>query len=541
MVVGSEIKTYMLEKSRVCHIPTSEQNFHVFYYLIRSFYKNKDLLFMNGEEESSSSLNVENLLDTQHRFNSKEADESLFDQLKNGMKNLGFTDEIQRQIFRSLLAILHLVHLDFSEDDDGYSYITNENYVDIISSLLNINRDDLLKLLTSIEIKSANQFVPLTKMQSEISRDSLAQEMYNNIFHYIVNQINEEISLDEDNDIDDCGYISILDISGYESTNVNGLEQLCINYTNDKFQQLFNELIYKEQDIYNDELNWEKIEFDSELKDIISLVDNQKNGLFKILDDICYRENVKDSDLLDEIDLVMNKESKENKIKIIDRDQLLVEIPHAPNKVEYKLDGFLLKNRDILSSGLESLMISSKNEFISTIFDKAKRENQVRKKSLTKFHTEQLEDLIDAILETDYTFIKCIKPNQLNQENNFDKEYVSNQVQWSGIIETLKICSQGYQVHIPFNDFVRRYKLLVKDQSQLDNINDDRKKSYYLLNEILGDEGGYIIGKTKVFLSKLSHFKIETLRKNKKSQGSQEGDDWISRTKKTIGWLFNRG
>src|SRR5690606_6160091 len=114
---------------------------------------------------------------------------------------------------------------------------------------------------------------------------------YNNIFHYIIERINKEISFDDDNDddcdIDDCGYISILDISGYESINENGLEQLCINYTNDRFQQLFNEIIYKEQDIYNEELGWEMIEFDSELKEMISLIDNQKDGLFKILDDIC--------------------------------------------------------------------------------------------------------------------------------------------------------------------------------------------------------------------------------------------------------------
>ena len=57
--------------------------------------------------------------------------------------------------------------------------------------------------------------------------------------------------------------ISILDIYGFEIFNENGFEQFCINYVNEKLQQIFIELTLKaEQEEYKQEgIKWTDIDF----------------------------------------------------------------------------------------------------------------------------------------------------------------------------------------------------------------------------------------------------------------------------------------
>jgi myosin-1 len=44
--------------------------------------------------------------------------------------------------------------------------------------------------------------------------------------------------------------ISILDIYGFEIFDHNGFEQFCINYVNEKLQQIFIELTLKAEQVY---------------------------------------------------------------------------------------------------------------------------------------------------------------------------------------------------------------------------------------------------------------------------------------------------
>ena len=49
--------------------------------------------------------------------------------------------------------------------------------------------------------------------------------------------------------------IGILDIYGFEIFNNNGFEQFCINYVNEKLQQIFIELTLKAEQVLNFFLN----------------------------------------------------------------------------------------------------------------------------------------------------------------------------------------------------------------------------------------------------------------------------------------------
>ena len=83
--------------------------------------------------------------------------------------------------------------------------------------------------------------------------------------------------------------LGVLDIYGFEIFDVNGFEQLCINYVNEKLQQIFISLTLKaEQDEYESEgIAWTPIPFFNN-KIVCELVEGAKPpGLFRVLDDTC--------------------------------------------------------------------------------------------------------------------------------------------------------------------------------------------------------------------------------------------------------------
>jgi myosin-1 len=101
-----------------------------------------------------------------------------------------------------------------------------------------------------------------------------------------VNRALEEAAAGED---DDTLSIGVLDIYGFEVFQRNGFEQFCINFVNEKLQQIFIELTLKaEQREYKREgITWSKIPyFDN--KTVCDLIEGKRPaGVFVILDDTC--------------------------------------------------------------------------------------------------------------------------------------------------------------------------------------------------------------------------------------------------------------
>lgn len=70
------------------------------------------------------------------------------------------------------------------------------------------------------------------------------------------------------------------------------------------------------------------------------------------------------------------------------------------------------------------------------------------------------------------------------------------QLRCGGVLEAVRISCAGYPTKMPFLDFIEHFWMLGLDSpaQQLD----DREFVKHILRSVLGDEGGWQFGKTKV-------------------------------------------
>ena len=79
------------------------------------------------------------------------------------------------------------------------------------------------------------------EQKAAASRDALAKAIYDRIFRWIVNRINQLLAPTAE-ELEDEVEIGILDIFGFEKFEENSFEQLCINLANEQLQYFFNEV-----------------------------------------------------------------------------------------------------------------------------------------------------------------------------------------------------------------------------------------------------------------------------------------------------------
>jgi myosin-1 len=175
-----------------------------------------------------------------------------------------FDQADQFSIFKIIAGILHLGNISFVESG-SWAITEHDKFLEYPSHLLGISKESLRTKLVSrtIETKSGNQQerieVNLNVEQAEYTRDALAKGIYSRLFDHLVAFINQAMEMKSEHLLN----TSILDIYGFEIFNQNGFEQFCINYVNEKLQQIFIELTLKaEQEEYRQEgIKWTDVNF----------------------------------------------------------------------------------------------------------------------------------------------------------------------------------------------------------------------------------------------------------------------------------------
>uniref|UniRef100_A0A1L8E5C9 Putative myosin class ii heavy chain n=1 Tax=Nyssomyia neivai TaxID=330878 RepID=A0A1L8E5C9_9DIPT len=462
--VGGVVTKYLLEKSRVIQQLPGERNFHCFYQLLNGA-SDKELKDLSlSRNPSQFHYTSQGTIDPTEKAN--------FKTTLAALTSLHFTaDEIQT-IWRLLGAILWLGNVQFKSEDDNL-VVANQNALRNVSSLLRVTETDLRHALTSRVIAARGDVMVKAHSvtQAEFGRDALAKSIYERLFDWIIEHINRGIATPGDKNLQRYfREIGVLDIYGFEVFDTNSFEQFCINYCNEKLQQLFIELVLQqEQEEYRREgIEWTVIEyFNNQI--ICDLVEKPHTGIIATMDEACLNVGkINDEILLEAMDkkLATHPHYSSRQLKPMDKElhhKKDFRIVHFAGDVVYNIDGFLEKNKDTLFQDFKRLLYSSKDTFLSQMWPEGAQDiSQITKRPLTAgtLFQRSMQELVKQLKTKEPFYLRCIKPNDIKAPAKFDTERVRHQVRYLGLLENVRVRRAGFAHRQTYEKFLQRYKMI---------------------------------------------------------------------------------
>ncbi|XP_030503260.2 myosin-11 [Cannabis sativa] len=491
-ISGAAIRTYLLERSRVCQISNPERNYHCFYLLCAAPQEEIEK-YKLGNPKSFHYLNQSNCYELVGVSDARD-----YLATRRAMDIVGISAKEQEAIFRVIAAILHLGNIEFTKGKEIDSSLPKDDkakfHLKMTADLLMCDADALEDALCKRVMITPEEVIKrsLDPQSAAVSRDGLAKTIYSRLFDWLVDKINNSIGQDANSK----SLIGVLDIYGFESFKTNSFEQFCINFTNEKLQQHFNQHVFKmEQEEYTkEEIDWSYIEF-VDNQDVLDLIEKKPGGIVALLDEACMFPKSTHETFANKLYQTFKNHKRFIKPKLSRTD---FTIGHYAGEVLYQSDQFLDKNKDYVVPEHQDLLGVSKCSFVAGLFPPLKEETAKSSKfsSIGSRFKLQLQQLMETLNSTEPHYIRCVKPNNLLKPAIFENVNIMQQLRCGGVLEAIRISCAGYPTRKPFFEFINRFGLLAPEA--LEGSYDEKVACKKILEKKALK--GFQIGKTKVFL-----------------------------------------
>jgi len=499
-ICGSVNIPYLLEKSRVCFQDKGERNFHSFYQLtfgdtaaIRKF----RISYGMGDGSPVDANLYEYMNQSGCTRLEKKSDPNDYVETEDAATALGMDMNVA---WTCLAAILQIGNMKFYTKAGAVA--TNQADIVHIDSKQCPATANVMRLLgwTEVQFNTGvcckifqGQALGLKLSSCLFNASTFAKFLYDKLFLWIVNGVNSSI-MEKSGGRESPNAIGILDIFGFEKFDKNSLEQLCINFTNERLQNQFNMTIFgQEKAIYAaEQLDTKKLEAS------FTVIERLIGHNYAACQTIGGDEKVAIAKSPNCILNLLNEQSKvasENpekqakafiesvfkahtdgkvpyKGKIVTGDTKSEHrfiVDHYAGKIAYHVGDFVEKDRDALAPDLATMVKVSTSTILQMLFvddlkdmaapkgDPRKSIAAAPKQGIAVKFNQQLRKLIDDLNATGSHYIRCIKSNEDKAPCKVTWPEVMRQLMYAGVQQVVSIRKFGFQYKIYYETWVNRY------------------------------------------------------------------------------------
>jgi len=503
-LVGCNYNIGLLEKSRVVSFAPGDRSFHIFYQLLAAPEAYKQHLFPHLQQSTPNDFKYATHSGDCHVHN--RADAAMWQQTVDALRGFQLPKGHIDNLMRAVATILQLGNIVFHTEQDKTT-IASRLELENLSSMIGISTEDLEVAMTQRAIKANGEKVMAKKnpLAAKDACDAFAKELYTRIFDYIVRTINSKTRAPSRKE--KFSLISLLDIFGSESFELNRFQQLCVNYTNELIQQKYVARNFK---IFKDEYEEEGINlFDFSLVDNSGVVDllDGKDGIITTLNQECLLP------MSNELSFVFTVKTKhEDRGHLIDsrtigRTEFAINHFAGHGPVKYSAASFVKQNTDNFPIEIMECATRSTNPLIKFECQTKLSLERCEKKSssmvLEKFRGK-LKDFMTTIDQTEIRFIRCIKPNDKMTPRIINHKTTLRQLKSAGLVTAVRLSRQSFPRKMIYTEVVARFGPMMRnvDVRLMNDLDLDKVKfmfSFMFPPNVNINDSPFVYGRKKVF------------------------------------------